>query len=210
MAWLGGTLAAFLLGSLPWGLWLGRWTRGIDVRLMGSGNLGATNVYRVLGPRLGILVLLLDAGKGTCAVLLCRTWTGSPVWGGLLGMAAAVLGHSFTPWAGFRGGKGVAAAAGAWSALAPLPLACTLGVWTLVFILARIVSLGSIIAAAALPVAVGLLVHRAGGPWTDPLFLFALLTCLLILARHRSNIRRLLQGKEKPLNLRRGGPEGSA
>ncbi|MEZ4653985.1 MAG: glycerol-3-phosphate acyltransferase [Candidatus Eisenbacteria bacterium] len=110
MGWVWAGLLSFLLGSIPSGLWLGRAVRGIDVREHGSGNLGATNVYRTLGPRWGISVLLLDAAKGVGAVLVSRAvgGTANPVLLGLLGMIGAALGHMFTPFAGFRGGKGVA------------------------------------------------------------------------------------------------------
>jgi glycerol-3-phosphate acyltransferase PlsY len=219
MRWILVVLCAFLLGSLPWGLWLGRLLRHVDIRRHGSGNLGAANVYRVLGPRLGITVLLLDAGKGVAAVFLARAvfHSGLPVgseggaggpagagfqpvdWPGLLALAAAVLGHSFTPFAGFRGGKGAATAAGAWGVVAPLPLAITLGVWVVILAVGRIVSLASVIAAAVLPIATWLLRPR---PWTDPLAWLSVVTAVLIVARHRSNLARLAAGTERPLDFR--------
>ena len=226
MRWIPVVLGAFLLGSLPWGLWLGRLLRGVDVRRHGSGNLGAANVYRVLGPGLGIAVLLLDAGKGVAAVFLARALLHSdlplrvgeagggaggsagaglpPVdWPGLLGLAAAVLGHSFTPFAGFRGGKGAATAAGAWGVVAPLPLAVALGAWVVVLAIKRIVSLASMIAAIVLPIATWSLRPR---PWADPVAWLSVVTAVLIVARHRSNLSRLVAGSERPLNLR--GPAG--
>jgi acyl phosphate:glycerol-3-phosphate acyltransferase len=225
MRWIQVTLGAFLLGSLPWGLWLGRLLRGVDIRRHGSGNLGAANVYRVLGPGLGIAVLLLDAGKGVAAVLLARALlhSGLPVgagegvpgpagagfhpvdWPGILALAAAVLGHSFTPFAGFRGGKGAATAAGAWGVVAPLPLTITLGAWIVVFAVRRIVSLASVTAAVALPVAVCVLRPR---PWTDPVAWLSVVTGALIVVRHRSNLSRLAAGSERPLDLK--GPTREA
>jgi acyl phosphate:glycerol-3-phosphate acyltransferase len=223
MRWILALLGAFLLGSLPWGLWLGRLLRGIDVRRQGSGNLGATNVYRVLGPGPGIAVLLLDAGKGAAAVFLARAIlhagpaaggaaagaaadaaraaASAPAvdWPGLAALAAAVVGHSFTPFAGFRGGKGAATAAGAWGVVAPLPLAIVMGVFTALFAIRRIVSLATISAAVALPIATGLLRPR---PWADPLFWLSVVTCALILLRHRSNLSRLAAGSERPLDLK--------
>lgn len=238
MRWIPALLGAFLLGSLPWGLWLGRLLRGIDVRRHGSGNLGAANVYRVLGPGLGIAVLLLDAGKGVAAVFLARALLNSdppaglgagigagggvgggaagpagaglpPVdWPGLLALAAAVFGHSFTPFAGFRGGKGAATAGGAWGVVAPLSLALALGVWVVVFAIGRIVSLASVIAAVALPIATCLLRPR---PWADPVAWLSVVTGVLIVVRHRSNLSRLAAGRERPLDLKGPGREaGSA
>jgi glycerol-3-phosphate acyltransferase PlsY len=225
MRWILVVLGAFLLGALPWGLWLGRLFRGVDVRQHGSGNLGATNVYRVLGPGLGIAVLILDAGKGVAAVLLSRALfhSGPPTgaegpagagfqlaaWPGLLALAAAVLGHSFTPFARFRGGKGAATAAGAWGVVAPLPFAITLGAWVVVFTSRRIVSLATVIAAAALPIATWWLRPR---PWADPVAWLAVVTGALVIVRHRSNLSRLAAGRERPLDLRgparEAGPAG--
>ena len=204
MNWILGAVAAFLIGSLPWGLWTGRLVRGIDVRRHGSGNLGATNVYRVLGPGWGITVLLLDAAKGVAAVLLARQLCGGDggAWGGLVGLAGSVLGHSFSPFAGFRGGKGVATAAGAWGALAPAALGCALAAWTVFFAATRIVSAASMAASVVLPVAVGLLRQRGQAAARDPIFWLAVLTAILLLLRHRSNLERLLHGREKPLALR--------
>ncbi len=211
MRWILVVGGAFLLGSLPWGLWLGRLLRGIDVRRHGSGNLGATNVYRVLGPAPGIAVLLLDAGKGVVAVLLSRhllpadaggpggaaaigTHAGS--WPGLVALSAAVLGHSFTPFAGFRGGKGVATAAGAWGVVAPGPLAAAVGIWILAFAARRIVSLASLLAVVALPIAACLLRPR---PWADPVVWMSVATAALVVGRHRANLSRLASGSERRL-----------
>ena len=203
LRWGAAIVAAWLLGSLPWGLWFGRWLRGIDVRQHGSGNRGATNVYRLLGPAPGIAVLLLDAAKGVAAVWACRFLAGSAgEWSGLVGLMAAVLGHSFTPFAGFRGGKGVATAAGAWGVLAPAALFAALGLWALIFAVTRIVSVASIVASVALPLAV-LWVQRAGRP--GPVLGAAALTAVLVVVRHRGNLRRLVRGEEKRLNLRGPG-----
>jgi acyl phosphate:glycerol-3-phosphate acyltransferase len=228
MRWILAVLCAFLLGSLPWGLWLGRLLRGVDIRRHGSGNLGAANVYRVLGPGLGITVLLLDAGKGVAAIFLARAilHSGLPAgadggaggatgagfqpvdWPGLLALAAAVLGHSFTPFAGFRGGKGAATAAGAWGVVAPLPLAIAIGAWVVMIAIGRIVSLASVIAAVVLPIATWLLRPR---PWADPLAWLSVVTAVLIVTRHRSNLRRLAAGTELPLDFRgRAREVGSA
>lgn len=215
MYWIVAGLCAFVLGSLPWGLWTGRLLRGIDVRQHGSGNLGATNVYRVLGRGPGLLVLLLDGLKGAAAVLVAAgvfsTFEApkeARPWAGLLGMFAVLLGHSFSPLAGFRGGKGVAAAAGAWLAIAPGATGAALCVFGVVFALTRIVSAGSISAAAVLPVAV-FIASVPGKGMRDPRFWFALVTALLIIGRHRSNLTRLLKREEKPLDLRGGAGRSS-
>ncbi len=215
MYWISAGLCAFALGSLPWGLWMGRWLRGVDVRRHGSGNLGATNVYRVLGRGPGLLVLLLDGLKGAAAVAVAG-WIFSAFdapeaairWAGLLGMIAVLLGHAFSPFASFRGGKGVAAAAGAWLALAPQATGIALCAFAVIFAGTRIVSAGSLGAAIVLPVAV---FFGAGpGPGaSDPRFWFACGTALLIVIRHRSNLSRLLRREEKPLDLK-GGTDGSS
>lgn len=204
MLWL-ALAASFLLGSIPTALWMGRAVAGIDLREHGSGNLGATNVYRVLGRTWGLVVLLLDGAKGAAGVLVARAITGeaSVEWSGLVGLLGAVLGHMFTPFASWRGGKGVATAAGAWLALSPLALAATLGVWAFVFAVRRIVSVASVSAALVLPLAVALLSPR---PFSvrQPVFLLSVLTAALLLVRHRSNFIRMSRGEEAALDLRGG------
>ena len=197
---------AFLLGGIPNGLWIGRLARGIDVRGYGSGNLGATNVYRTLGPRWGLLVLALDAAKGVAAVLGAQLLlSGHPSLAGVIGMAGAIFGHMFTPFAGFRGGKGVATAAGAWGALAPPALLTALLSWILLFAITRVVSLASIVAVVVLPVA--LVLFGKGSPH-EPWIWLSLGTSGFILLRHRGNFGRLRRGEEGTLAL--GGPAKSS
>ncbi len=216
MYWILAGLSAFALGSLPWGLWIGLWLRAIDVRRHGSGNLGATNVYRVLGRGPGLLVLLLDGLKGAAAVALAG-WIfaalgspdGSLRWAGLLGMTGVLFGHAFSPFASFRGGKGVAAAAGAWFALAPQATLIALCVFAIVFARTRIVSAASLSASIVLPVAV-FFTGRPGSGADAPEFWVACGTALMIIVRHRSNLSRLLRREEKPLELDgRKTPEAS-
>lgn len=198
--WAAACAAGFLLGSIPFGLLWGEWVRGIDVRQHGSGNLGATNVYRVLGPIHGIIVLLLDILKGGAAVLLTRAWTGSEtaaVASGLL----AVLGHILSPWVGFRGGKGVATGLGIWLVLAPAASGLALAAFALLLGLTRRVSAASLTASAALVPIVLLLPGRAGSPGL--LSALSLATALLVWLKHRGNIARLLHGTEPPLWGRR-------
>ncbi len=192
--------AAYLLGSLPWSLWTAR-ARGVDLRATGSGNLGATNVYRALGPRWGLVVLALDMAKGAAAVALTRRFAaGLPPFVPVLALLVAVLGHVFTVFAGFRGGKGVAAGLGGFLALAPAAGALALAVWALLFALSRTVSLASLVAFLALPFATWLTSRaRADFPY---LLGLTVLMGVLVWVRHRANLQRLLTGQERPLRLR--------
>ncbi len=199
-------ILGYVCGSLPFALWLGRWWRGVDVRSAGSGNLGATNVYRTLGPAVGIPVLLLDVSKGAIPV-----WTlprlapaahfpGGMEWCAIAVGLAAILGHMFTFLAGFRGGKGVATTVGALLSLAPLAFLAFVVVFFATLLATRFVSLGSILGALAF--AVALPFTRAGGI-ASPTFVFGVLVAVLIILRHRPNIERLLRGTESRLSFRR-------
>jgi glycerol-3-phosphate acyltransferase PlsY len=195
LVWAGCLAGAFFLGSLPFGLWWGKLARGIDVREHGSRNLGATNVFRVLGPLHGAAVLALDVGKGTAAVLLAQRLSSSI----MLALAAglcAILGHILSPWVRFRGGKGVATGLGVCLVIAPPATALALGVWGVTLALVRRVSAASLVAALALPIA-GWCTGPSAGRW--PRTVVAASIALLVWVRHRSNIRRLLNGEEPPL-----------
>jgi glycerol-3-phosphate acyltransferase PlsY len=186
---------AFLLGSFPFGLWWGRLFGGIDIREHGSKNLGAANVFRTLGPRHGIAVLLLDAAKGAAAVFAARASSGSEVVA-IFAMLFAILGHILSPWAAFRGGKGVAAGLGSWLVLAPAATGLALAVFAVVLALSRRVSVGSLLAALALIPLVYFLsdqeaLHLRSG--------LAILTAGLVWLRHRGNLVRLAHGMEPPL-----------
>jgi glycerol-3-phosphate acyltransferase PlsY len=199
-------LAAFLLGSIPFGYLLCRLLLGADVRRAGSGNIGATNVLRTAGKTLGLLTLLLDAGKGWLGVWLALRWGGGWHAPALLAatLLAAVAGHLFSPWIGFRGGKGVATGLGAFLALAPGPLAAAVAVFALVFALWRYVSLASITACAALPL---LLLAPWGQPPVPPVLeAAAVATAALIVWRHRANIGRLRQGTEHKWGAKAASP----
>jgi len=193
--YLAAALIAYLLGSIPFGFIAGR-IAGVDVRLHGSGNIGATNTLRVLGKKYGYAVFVADVVKGFVAVRIAL-WLAQfdPSTNYLIGILAAlfvVVGHSFPVWLGFRGGKGVAAAAGACLGLLPVATFIAVIVWTVTFFVFRFVSLASIIAAVALPLSAWLL-----GNARDPIVLgFSLLIAALIIFRHRSNIIRLLQWRE--------------
>jgi acyl phosphate:glycerol-3-phosphate acyltransferase len=197
-------VAAYLLGSLPTGYLLGQ-AKGIDIRAVGSGNIGATNVFRALGKTAGLVVLLVDAAKGFLACwllargvdgfLLARSETAgaSLEWLSITAGVAAILGHNYTCWLGFKGGKGVATTAGVLLALFPKAFLVGLVVWVVVFALSRYVSLASILASVALPFAVWWC--QAGLTLT----VVAGLLGALAIFKHRSNIRRLCNGTEPRL-----------
>jgi glycerol-3-phosphate acyltransferase PlsY len=197
----------YLSGSLPWGLWVGRGLRGVDVRTLGSGNLGATNVYRSLGPGLGVLTLLLDIAKGALPVWLvphaafATAFPGGPEWCRLGVGLAAVAGHVWTCFAGFKGGKGVATTVGVLLALAPAAFGVFLLVFVLVVALTRFISLGSTLGALAFAVALAFL-EPAGA--RSPTFLLGVLLAALVVLRHRDNFRRLWRGEERRFSFRGG------
>jgi glycerol-3-phosphate acyltransferase PlsY len=183
-------LAGFLLGAIPFGLLLGFAAGKGDLRRVGSGNIGATNALRAGGPVLGLATLLLDAGKGFAAVWLGHSLAGPD--GALLGGLAAFLGHLFSPFLGFRGGKGVATMLGVAVALAPHTGLAFAAVWIAAVALTRISSAGGLAASAAAPVAAWAL----GEPWAA-LALAAM--AALVWWRHRANIERLRAGTEPRL-----------
>ncbi len=223
--WLCPVLA-FLLGSIPFGLIIAK-AKGINIREHGSGNIGATNVLRVVGKKYGITCLLLDALKGFIPVVIAinlvrisghhpqlafdfaRPWAlelppGKAFIGQLLHIItalAAILGHNYSPWVAFRGGKGIATSAGVLLALLP-PVAVALLaiIWLLVFLISRYVSVASMVAAAALPVITlyGSWSHGkiADGTWNKPLFVFSVVIAVLAIWKHRTNIQRLRDGTE--------------
>jgi acyl phosphate:glycerol-3-phosphate acyltransferase len=188
-------VGAYLLGSIPFGFLVGRFFGGADVRKAGSGNIGATNVARVAGTSAGILTLLLDATKGAVAVFWAAKYTNeSAVWM-MVALLGVLIGHCFPVWLGFRGGKGVATAAGAFLVLCPIAAACAILLFVLVVLFWRFVSLGSISAAAAMP----LLVYFFWVPHHAPpnvITFGTLAAALLIVYKHDGNIQRLVQGDE--------------
>ena len=187
---------AFGLGSIPTGLWWAK-ARGVDLRRIGSGNLGANNVYRALGARAGLSVLVLDMLKGAVAVFAARAvLAGTGGWAVASGVAA-VLGHILSPLAGFRGGKGVATGAGAMLTLAPAAALIAIGVFAVTVAVTRYVSLGSILAAAALPLAV-----RATASDVTGLDWASVAIAAVIIGRHWGNIGRLLGGTERRFRAR--------
>lgn len=183
----------YLLGSIPFGYLLVRSAEGADIRTVGSGNIGATNVFRQ-SRWAGVLTLLLDGGKGYLSVLIA-VWMGCGFEGQSLAAVSAILGHLYTPWLAFKGGKGVATGCGAFLALAPPAVGITLVVFVVTLILTRYMSLSSILATGAFPLWV-FLFHQ---PFQ--VLLSAIIGSGFIIARHHQNIRRLLSGTESKFAL---------
>lgn len=218
-------ILAFLMGSVPFGLLIAR-SQGIDIRQHGSGNIGATNVLRVLGKKFGIPCLLLDALKGFIPVVIAlslvriagkdaglaipflKPWslelasdqrfTGQLVH--VLTGLMAILGHNYSPWVGFKGGKGIATSAGVLIALMPFAVLILLAVWGILFATTRYVSVASMGASACLPIITvwGSWFHGRiqDGTWNKPLFALSVAIAVMAIWKHRSNIQRLLNGTE--------------
>jgi acyl phosphate:glycerol-3-phosphate acyltransferase len=186
-------LISYILGSIPFGFLLVRSKEGKDIRSLGSGNIGATNVYR-RSRWAGILTLVLDGGKGYLAVVLAGWLTGNVQWQGIAAMCA-ILGHVFTIWLRFKGGKGVATGCGAYLALSPPAVLTTLGAFVLILLLTRFISLASITATALYPLWAYLYEYPA------TVLIWSSLGGLLIITKHHQNIRRLLSHTENKFSL---------
>jgi acyl phosphate:glycerol-3-phosphate acyltransferase len=195
-------VAAYLLGSIPFGLLIVKARGGPDVRTTGSGNIGAANVARSAGAVAGVLTLLLDAGKGYLAVWIAGRWTGGSVRWMMAAAVAAVAGHVFPLWLRFRGGKGVATGLGVFLPICPQAVVAAAALWLIMVGFWRYSSLGSIVAAAALPVFVYVFYAPGHAPPTY-VSLATILISLLVLAKHRGNMERLVAGKESRLQWRR-------
>ena len=189
-------LIAYLLGAVPFGYLLVKWKTGQDVRVSGSGNIGATNVLRTTGRAAGILTLLLDIAKGFLAVwVAARLTDSSPLWTSLAALAV-MAGHAFPVFLKFRGGKAVASFIGAFLYLAPLPLVAVLVVFVVVVAVTRYISLGSIVASGSFPLAVWLISRPPA-----PVVWAAAIAGLFVVARHHQNIVRLAKGVEHKFSL---------
>lgn len=211
MSWPLALLISFLVGGIPWSWLAGRIVGGVDLRRIGSGNLGATNTFRALGAKVAIPVLALDVLKGVAAVLLiaprCSDWgTLSDATGATLSGVVAILGHMFPPYLGFRGGKGIATSAGVFAALEPLAFIVAFAVFLLAFAISGgIVSLGSLLGSLSLPVAIyGFGSWRGEIDWTRLSVVGALVAVVWL--KHASNIGRLLQRNERGLFASRSAP----
>ncbi|MHB1330094.1 MAG: glycerol-3-phosphate 1-O-acyltransferase PlsY [Gemmatimonadales bacterium] len=198
--WLG---ASYLLGAIPTSYLVARLAKGIDLHQVGSGNLGSTNLYRTLGWGYAVPVALFDIAKGAVPVLIFASYAGGTVWVALLLGFAAIVGHVFSVFVRFKGGKGVATAAGVVLGLAPMPTLVAAAVWALVVRLSGYVSLGSISAAVVLPVAVLLLTPEL----RPTIWLFVVLGAFVVVT-HRANIKRLLAGTESRFGRRATGAVG--
>jgi glycerol-3-phosphate acyltransferase PlsY len=206
--WLALLVGAYLVGSIPWSWLVVRWKTGEDVRQVGSGNVGATNAMRAAGRAAGAAALLLDIAKGVVPVLVARALGAPPL---VVSCVAtlAVLGHMMPVWLRFRGGKGVATAAGALGALAPWATAVAALVFLAVAFTTRYVSLASIAALVTFPIAVYVLAARGDSPGDVPFLVSSTLVPALSVWKHRGNIRRLLAGTERRLGApRRTHAEG--
>ena len=187
-------VAGYVLGSIPFALLLTR-SRGVDLRVAGSRNVGAANVLRTTGVTRAVAVLLLDAAKGAAAVLVARQLTDNLIVVMTAGLAA-IVGHVYPAWIGFRGGKGVAASAGVFAMLAPLATAVAALVFVATIFVTRFISAGSIAGALALAIA------TVAGNAPGPVVAGAIAAALLVMHRHRDNVSRLIAGTERRIGLR--------
>lgn len=194
-------LVAYIIGATPWGYWVGK-LKGVDIRDHGSGNIGTTNVFRVLGKTWGIIVFILDVLKGLIPVILVKKYlpileeTIPPeTWKILLVAVAAILGHNFTFWLKFKGGKGIATSTGALVAIVPIPILVATIVWVALFFLTKYVAIASIGAALAVPIVV-IIECLIRGEWDYWLVVFSTLLMILAVWKHKTNIGRLRSGTE--------------
>lgn len=217
-------ILSYLVGSIPTSIIVARWRRGIDIRQHGSGNAGGTNVIRVLGWKAGVFVILMDMAKGLLAtVVISRLMFGSLPFNNatpfddatvvrIIAGSAAILGHVWTLFAGFKGGKGIATAGGMLIGVAPVEVAVSAAVFTAVFLLSHYVSLGSLSAAVAFPLTMFFRenVFMANVEGYHTLIFFSLGISLLIIYTHRANVTRLLRGTENQLTSFRGAASRSS
>jgi acyl phosphate:glycerol-3-phosphate acyltransferase len=190
-----GVVVAYLIGSVPFALVIAKRWGAPDLRRVGSGNLGAANVLRTSGVTAGVLVALLDVGKGAAGVLLASRLDGSTATPAVAGLAA-IVGHIYPIWLRFRGGKGVATACGVFAALAPVALPIALAVFLVSAWITRYISVGSVLASAALPP----IAYVMGAPM--PIVVAAAGAAALIVFRHRSNLARVWLGTERRIGVR--------
>lgn len=194
------TVLAYFIGGLPFGYWFVRLSSGKDVRNLGSGNIGATNVHRTSGRKAGLIVLLLDILKGFVAVWLAGLITGGNSTALALSAAAVMLGHCFPVLLQFKGGKAVACFVGAFLYLAPVALAVVTLIFVAVVYFSKFISLGSIVGALLFPLIVWITSHPP-----QPILAASVFASLLVIYRHKANIQRLRQGNEHLFSLRGGG-----
>jgi acyl phosphate:glycerol-3-phosphate acyltransferase len=195
--------AAYILGSIPTSYIMGKLIKGIDIRDFGSGNVGATNALRILGTKIGVFTLIIDIGKGFLAVNIARFIIHEPtnliiIFIGLF----AIIGHIFTIFLKFKGGKGVATSAGVFIALIPIPVALALVVFVITVWLSKFVSLGSMLAALTLFVA-ELVINILNSFSELEILIFTFIIALFIIIRHKANIQRLINGNENKISFKK-------
>jgi glycerol-3-phosphate acyltransferase PlsY len=188
-------LFSFLFGSIPFGFLICKYRLGIDIRKLGSGNIGTTNVIRVAGPAWGILVLFLDASKGLIPVLIAKSLHFTPLFIVLAGILS-ILGHIFSPFVGLRGGRGVATGLGVVIGIAPKVAFILFLTWAIVVLLTRYVSLASLTAAFLFPIIMA--IYKSPLPF----FLLSIVISILVIVRHKPNVERLLRGEEHKIGKR--------
>lgn len=193
---------SYLVGATPTSYWVGKAFHGVDLRRVGSGNLGATNVFRVLGWKAAVPVVLVDVAKGWVPVGVFAGLVDASILWTLAFGAAAIVGHVFSFWVGFKGGKGVATSTGVFVGLAPWAALGAFVVWSALTFPTGYVSLGSIGAAVTLPVLVALTPHRGG----TPVMVFALALATFVVWAHRANVVRLVRGEENRFGRRGKAP----
>lgn len=196
-------IAAYILGSIPTSYIMGRITKGIDIREFGSGNVGATNALRILGTKIGIFTLIIDIGKGFLAVAISKLIVEDPsdlilIFVGL----SAIIGHIFTIFLKFKGGKGVATSAGVFIALLPLPVLIALIVFVITVWVSKFVSLGSILAAFTL-FTTELIINILNSFEQLEILIFTFMIALFIIIRHKANIQRLIAGNENKISFKK-------
>ncbi|MBL6765945.1 MAG: glycerol-3-phosphate 1-O-acyltransferase PlsY [Verrucomicrobiae bacterium] len=202
LAYIAAVLTGYFCGSLPTGFLVAK-AKGVDIRSVGSGNIGATNVFRILGKGPGVFVLLTDALKGLLPViwlapaLSAIDGSANVEWLRITAGISAIFGHNYTCWLRFKGGKGIATSAGAFLGLTPGPLGIAFATWLIFFALSRYVSLASIAAAAALPIATWCL------PFETPIRVITTIIGVLAILKHRANITRLLAGTENRIGTKK-------
>jgi glycerol-3-phosphate acyltransferase PlsY len=184
-------IGSYFLGSIPFGFLVGK-VKGVDLRKKGSGNIGATNVFRVVGKKEGIFVFVLDFLKGFLPVIY---FSDISVLAGILALLGAIIGHMTTPVLRFKGGKGVATGFGGIVALMPLPALIAFGVWSILVAITRRISVGSLIAALSLPI----LYFYLSRPMFKSVLYISVLITILVFITHRKNIVRLIKGEEEPI-----------
>lgn len=196
-------LLAYVIGATPFGFLAGK-SRGIDIRDHGSGNIGATNVLRTLGKPIGITVLILDVLKGMVPVLIAM-WAGKDTLVQIVTAVAAIMGHNYTFWLGFKGGKGIATTGGALLPIMPIAILSAIALWIVSLKLTRYVSVASIVAALTIPIVL-VIRYLISGEWNIPVLSLGLFVCILAIWKHRANIGRLRRGEENRFGKRSTKP----